>query len=107
MRYNQEQLHLGGIGFQCLHACGGGARSAAWLQVKADILGCGIIPVETEETGAMGSAILGFAATLGESPFDLASRFIRHGSPIRPIPAHQDIYQKKYELYKQLRSSLC
>ena len=51
-----------------LYACGGGAKSAAWLQIKADILGCEIIPVKSDETGAMGSAILGIAAVTGESP---------------------------------------
>ena len=32
-----------------LYACGGGAKSAVWLQIKADIWNREILPVETEE----------------------------------------------------------
>ena len=59
MRYNQEKLGESGVCFRRLYACGGGARSAVWLRIKADILGCEIIPVQADETGAMGSAIVG------------------------------------------------
>ena len=104
MRYNQEKLQQAGVKLERLYACGGGARSPVWLQIKADILGCDIIPVETEETGAMGSAILGFAAIIGISPLQLASRFRRYGCPIRPNPERQKIYEKRYQLYKTLRA---
>ena len=104
MRYNQEKLNGNGIHFHKLYACGGGARSKVWLQIKADVLGCEIIPVVSEETGAMGSAILGFAAVTGESPFVIAQRFWRYAECVRPDPAHAKIYNRRYELYKQLRA---
>lgn len=104
MRYNQEKLTENGVAFHRLLACGGGARSRVWLQIKADILGCDIIPVLTEETGAMGSAILGFAAVTGENPLTIAGRFLRCGEPICPNPEHQAIYSSRYALYKKLRA---
>ena len=104
MRYNQEKLNGNGIHFHKLYACGGGARSKVWLQIKADILGCEIIPVKIEETGAMGSAILGIAAVTGESPFAIANRFWRYAESVCPDPAHAEIYNRRYELYKQLRA---
>ena len=103
MRYNQEKLNQNGVTFERLFACGGGARSRAWLQIKADILGCPIIPVKSEETGAMGSAILGIAAVTGESPFEIAKDFWSYTEPVEPIAAHTEIYKKRYELYKKLR----
>ena len=103
MRYNQEKLQENGVCFERLYACGGGARSLAWLQIKADILGCEIIPVKREETGAMGSAILGIAATTGESPFEVARRFWQYGEPISPNPVYREIYNQKYQIYKTLR----
>lgn len=103
MRYNQEKLTENGVTFRRLLACGGGARSRVWLQIKADILGCDIIPVLTEETGAMGSAILGFAAVTGDDPLGIAGRFLRCGDPICPNPEHQEIYNSRYALYKKLR----
>ncbi|MBE5801614.1 MAG: hypothetical protein E7319_04930 [Clostridiales bacterium] len=104
MRYNMEKLSGGNVGINRLLACGGGARSPVWLQIKADILGCQIIPVKQEETGAMGSAILGLSAVLGESPLKLAQRFWQYAEPIQPNPAHQAIYDQRYQLYKQLRA---
>ena len=104
MRYNMEKLSEGNVSINRLLACGGGARSAVWLQIKADILGCEIIPVQQEETGAMGSAILGLSAVLGESPLKLAEGFWRYAEPVRPNPEHQAIYHQRYQLYKQLRA---
>ena len=103
MRYNQEKLRENGVQLQRLYACGGGAKSPVWLQIKADVLGCPIIPVKSDETGAMGSAILGLAAVSGESPFTVAQRFWKYGEPILPNPEHQEIYHNKYQMYKTLR----
>ena len=103
MRYNQEKLNENGVFFHKLYACGGGARSKVWLQIKADILGCEIIPVKSEETGAMGSAILGIAAITGKSAFEVAKDFWKYAEAIRPNPEHQEIYNKKYQMYKSIR----
>lgn len=104
MRYNLERLEKGNVRIQRMMACGGGARSQVWLQIKADILGCEILPVQQEETGAMGSAILGFAAVLGEKPLALASRYWQYAQPVQPNPEHVKIYDKRYELYKKYRA---
>lgn len=104
MRYNQEKLNEAGVAFDRLFACGGGARSPVWLQIKADILGCPIIPVKSEETGAMGSAILGFAAVTGESPFEIAKSFWHYAEPVEPNPEFVEIYNQRYQLYKTLRT---
>ena len=103
MRYNQEKLNGNGVYFHKLYACGGGARSKVWLQIKADILGCEIIPVMAEETGAKGSAILGIAAVTGESPFAVAKKFWQYGKPIVPMAEKQKIYDRKYRMYKAFR----
>ncbi len=105
MRYNQEKLAENGVSFERLYACGGGAKSPVWLQIKADILGCEIVPVKAEETGAMGSAILGIAAVTGESPFHIARRFWQYGEPIRPDKEHTSFYNRRYEVYKALRNA--
>ena len=103
MRYNQEKLQQHGVRTQTLYACGGGARSKVWLQMKADILGCNIVPVTSEETGAMGSAVLGLAAVTGKSPFDIAVKFWKYGDVVCPLRENQVIYESKYQMYKTLR----
>ena len=75
-----------------------------WLQIKADILGCEIIPVKAEETGAMGSAILGLAAVTDKDVFEVASRFWQYGEPIHPDTVRQTFYNERYETYKTLRN---
>ena len=66
-----------------------------------------ILPVETPETGALGSAILGFAAVTGEKDrCKVAEKFVRIGEAVQPNPAHVAIYKEKYEKYKRLRGIL-
>lgn len=103
MRYNQEKLRENGVVFKRLYACGGGARSAVWLQIKADVLGCDIIPVQAEENGAMGSAILGIAAVTGKPVFEVAKPFWRYGETVKPKAENQKIYDEKYARYCLLR----
>jgi len=103
MRYNQEKLGDNGVQIETLYACGGGAKSPVWLQIKADILGCDIVTVKADETGAMGSAILGIAAVTGEDPFKVAEKFWQYGETIRPNTENQAIYDQRYEVYKTLR----
>lgn len=104
MRYNLEKLEQAGVGIKRLFACGGGARSAVWLQIKADILGCEIIPVAAQETGAMGSAILGLAAVTGQTAEGIASRFWRYAKTVQPDAGRMAFYNKKYACYKTLRA---
>lgn len=104
LRYNIELLQQSGVKVKRLLAAGGGARSAPWLQIKADILNCVVIPVAAEETGALGSSILGFAAVTGEDALVIAKRFSQYGRPVYPHPAHIAAYDAKYKAYKALRT---
>lgn len=104
MQYNLEKLSEENVTLTRLYACGGGARSKVWLQIKADIWGREIIPVKTEETGALGSAILGFAAiTSAKSICGLAKSFVRHDEAVQPDPKHHMYYRERYALYKKYR----
>lgn len=105
MQYNMERLHHFGCAPKRLFACGGGARSKVWLQIKADVWNCEILPVETEETGALGSAILGFAAVSGvKDRCELAKNFAKVGEAVKPNPENVEIYRQKYEQFKKLRA---
>ena len=104
LRYNMEMLAQSGVTVSTLYAAGGSTRSPVWMQIKADILGCPVIPLQTQETGAMGSAILGFAAVTGKPAAQIAKSFCRTAVPVEPNGAHKAIYEKKYCAYKVLRS---
>ena len=104
MQYNLEKLGEGQVNPTRLYACGGGAKSPVWLQIKADVWGREIVPVKTDETGALGSAILGFAAVTGaESICKLAENFVCHGEVVQPNAERHAYYKKQYETYKKFR----
>lgn len=107
MAYNLERLEHYGAAPKRLYACGGGARSKVWLQIKADIWNREILPVATRETGALGSAILGFAAVTGEKDrCKLAEKFVRIGEAVKPNPERVKLYREKFKKYKRLRKML-
>jgi len=85
-------------------ATGGGARSSAWLQIKADIIG---VPFERSpigESGTLGAAMIG-AVAIGAIPSyeEAVSRFVRHGELFEPNPRRHEAYREKYELFAQLQ----
>jgi len=105
MAFNLECLGRYGIAPARLLAAGGGAKSPVWRQIKADVLNLEIVPSLREEPGAMGSAILGFAAVTGEKDrLALAKRFVSHGAPAEPNAENAAYYREKYQLYKELRA---
>jgi len=105
MAYNLERLARYGIAPTRLLAAGGGARSPVWRQIKADVLNLEIVPSLREEPGAMGSAILGFAAVTGEKDrLSLAGRFVSLGESVLPIAENTAFYREKYSFYKELRA---
>ncbi|MGD1833916.1 MAG: FGGY-family carbohydrate kinase, partial [Sphaerochaetaceae bacterium] len=55
---NLEALSDAGIDIHTISACGGGARSAQWLQIKSDILNRPIQVPACNESAALGAAIL-------------------------------------------------
>jgi xylulokinase len=107
MAINLESLARFDIVPTRLFACGGGARSPIWLQIKADVWNREVIPVLSAETGALGSAILGFAAVQGRSDMlTLAKGFVRHGQPVLPNPEYAAFYAQQLQRFRNLRTLL-
>ena len=79
---------------------GGGARSPAWLQIKANILGRPIETLEVENTACLGAALIA-ACGIGvfESPQAAAAEVIRTRHRFEPDPSRHSEYRKKLELY--------
>lgn len=107
MAYNLEALAAVGIRVTELRAVGGGAKSALWLRIKAGVTGCPIVPLEVEEAGAAGAAMLagtaaGVFSTLGEA----AEAFVRVGAAVEPDPGDRAVYAGNYARYKEARGRL-
>jgi xylulokinase len=86
---------------------GGGARSALWSQIKADIYGKPVVTFENSESGLLGAAILaGTGVGLYASERDGALRCLRVQATYTPDPRTAERYQRQYALFKQMHALL-
>ena len=107
MAYNLACLARQGVAVQRLDAVGGGARSSMWLHIKADLTGLPVVPLQVEEAGLTGTAMLA-AAALGEYR-DLpqaAEAFVREKAPILPDARRHEQYQAGYARFVEARNYL-
>lgn len=81
---------------------GGGARSAFWLQVHADILNCRVQQVaDPVYANARGAGLLG-AIGLGYLSFDALDRQTPIAAIYEPNPQHQALYDELYGEFLQI-----
>ncbi len=88
-------------------ATGGGARSDAWLQIKADIFGVPFVRPEVTEASTLGAALLaGLATGVLASPGEAAGRFVRPDRTFEPDASRHAIYQDRLADYRRLYPAL-
>jgi xylulokinase len=72
---------------------GGGARIAAWAQIKADILARPVVTVTTEEPGVFGAALMAFIGLGIFTTFPEAQQLmVRTAQRFSPRPEQRDFY---------------
>ena len=87
--------------------CGGGARSALWRQVVADVLNMPVESPAAEEGPAYGGAMLAMVACERYDSVSAAVRaLVRVRSVTQPDPAASEAYRGKYETFKKLYPAL-
>lgn len=77
---------------------GGGARSTAWIQIRADVLGRSVLKPEAP-LGAVGAAILAASRTAFRSLSEAASAMVRIESRSDPRPAFRGAYEAPYRRF--------
>ena len=103
MMINLERLKDSGVRFEMLHATGGGAKSAVWMQMKADILNIPITELKTVDAGTVGSAILtGIAVGCFTDLADAATHMIEKKKVYYPQIDMHNKYMIMYEKYRKL-----
>jgi D-xylulose kinase len=86
---------------------GGGARSAVWSQIKADVYGVPVKTVAREEAGLTGAMILaGAGCGLFPSATDGVRRLVQVAARFEPIPARQRVYEALFPVYAHLHDVL-
>lgn len=104
MMYNLEKLEEFGIFMSVLRAVGGGSKSSYWLQMKADILGKTIVPLDLDEAGIAGTAMLsGVCCGVYPSLEEAEKLFVKKKQPYEPNPERHQVYLKQYQKFKTIR----
>lgn len=88
-------------------ASGGGAKSDAGLQLRADILGVPFVRPRTTEAGVLGAAMLaGLATGALATTEEAAAVFVRRDRVFEPNAQRHAFYREKHDLYQQLYPAL-
>ncbi|MFI6598086.1 FGGY family carbohydrate kinase [Nonomuraea sp. NPDC050536] len=98
----QDSLAASGARPHELRVCGGGAASAVWVRLIADLTGLPVLRSADAEVGARGAFLVGLLAT-GASPSleAAAASFVRLREPVQPVPGR---YGEAYADFLALRA---
>jgi len=103
LRRNLELLQGLGVEIREVRSTGGAARSPLWNQVKADVLQKPILTVHTEETAALGVAMLaGLATEAFNSLEEAAGSMVSIKGKFSPLKANGELYDRQYKKYIKL-----
>jgi xylulokinase len=107
LRDSLEIIRGLGIPVKEIRLTGGGAKSAVWRQMQADIFGQPVVTINVEEGPAFGAAIIAGVGTKVYKSFEAATdQIIKVGKPIQPNPENVARYNKQYALFQDLYVSL-
>ena len=108
LRYGLDLLRDSGIKSANIRLIGGGAKSAVWRQIVADIMDTPVICTTGSEAAALGAAIQAawchsHVSSAGESLHALCDRCVTldPGSMTTPVADHVAAYQQAYQRYRQ------
>jgi len=91
-----------GAAIQAMRLIGGGARSALWRQILADVYGLPILrPALLAEATSLGAAIAGSVGVGLFADFSVAYELVQVEEAERPDPAHSQRYAALYDLFQQ------
>jgi xylulokinase len=86
--------------------CGGGARSDAWCQLRADVLGLPVMRTAARETGILGAAISGWIGLKRHASLTAAvQKMTRVEHRFEPQPALAEFYSDRARLYARVKDA--
>ena len=107
MVLNVRAMKDSGIRFTRLHATGGGAKSAEWMQMKADMLNLPIVALGTSDAGTVGSAMLtGIAIGAFRGLEDAAGHMVQQVHTYAPRPEMHEKYMQIYRRYEKVYAAV-
>ncbi|MFZ0430292.1 MAG: xylulokinase [Acidobacteriota bacterium] len=108
LRYGLERMRSLGLRTDELRLIGGGAKSATWRQMVADIFGLPVVCPESEEGPALGAAIQAMWADTGTDIRELIARHVQVDEATRHEPQTDasETYARLYDLYEKTTKAL-
>ncbi len=107
LRDSLELIKSLGVPIQQVRASGGGARSALWRQIQADVFGTELVLINVTEGAAFGAALLaGVGAGLYRDVLEAVDACVRVVDSTSPQPEAVKVYQQLYPLYRGLYHAL-
>ena len=107
MRDSLEIISGLGLDVGQITATGGGARSALWRQMQADIYGAEVVTINIAEGPAFGAAILaGVGAGVYKSIEEATGEMVKVTSTTQPIENNRKVYEEYYQTYRALYPAL-
>ncbi len=95
-----------GVAVERVRVSGGGARSAFWRQMMADVFGAEVVTVNTVHGAAFGAALLaGVGAGMFAGVAEAAGALVRETGSTAPGP-NASIYPESYQRYRALYPAL-
>lgn len=107
MRLNAEVMGKYGVHIKSAVATGGGANSAKWLQLKADIQNISYKILRSSEGGLCGCAMIQAVALKSvKDYFEARDVFVRYTKEFEPNKDSTEAYEGQYNKYKKLYKTL-
>jgi len=100
-RHHVDVLNERGLPVTRVLAADGGAASDLWMQITADVLNRPVQRLDRHPGSSLGAAM---AAGIGVGLFDNWSeveRFVELSDAFEPIPAHVDVLNRNYGVYRE------
>lgn len=90
-----------------IRATGGGAKSALWLQLQADVYGAPVHRLAVEEGAAYGAALLGHIVAGTFADVEEATSVVRTvDEPTEPDRKAAAVYEESYAVYRTLYATM-
>lgn len=107
MYLNYKNVVAAGAKPKIMHATGGGAHSAVWMQMKADMLGIPITALRTVDAGTVGSAMLtGVAIGIFKDLQEATAKMVEKTNTYQPRKEFHVRYMEVFERYEKLYNAV-
>ena len=95
-----------GLSFGTIRLMGGGARSATWRQIIADVMGLAVERTEAADASFGAALIAGIGTGVFASPEDAVAKCVRLSDTTTPDPDRHEFYGDLFAVYKDAQAAL-